>query len=327
MLIDAYHRKIEYLRLSVTDLCNLRCRYCMPEDGVHTKSKSEILSFEEITRMVRILVALGVKRVRLTGGEPLVRKNLPRLIAMLQGIAGLEEILLTTNGVLLETLAYELKQAGLNKINIHLDTLHPEKFRHVTRWGDLEKVLRGLEKAIALGFKPIKLNMVVQRGFNDEEVEDLLHFAKNLNLVLRLIELMPIGPAQFQQDAYLPLGQILARLSKKYTLEPYENKLGFGPAQYYFVKDFGVVLGTIRPVSKPFCDGCDRIRLSCDGRVQDCLAYNGVLSVRDILRGEEKDDETLAHKIVNLIQGKREGHLGFMQSAKERVPCMYGIGG
>ena len=188
MLVDRFQRQIDYLRLSVTDLCNLRCQYCMPVGGVPKLEKSKILGFEEIVRLVRILSDLGIRRVRLTGGEPLVRKEIPNLVRELKKIPLLQEVLMTTNGILLKPLAQELKKAGLKKINIHLDTLSPEKFKTITRWGELQNVLDGIEEAKKAGFHTIKLNAVIQKGINDDEVEDLLRFATENRLILRLIE-------------------------------------------------------------------------------------------------------------------------------------------
>jgi cyclic pyranopterin phosphate synthase len=286
-----------------------------------------MLSFEEIVRLVRILVGVGVRRVRLTGGEPLVRRELPELIFRLKRIPRLKEVLLTTNGILLGPLARELKEAGLEKINIHLDTLSPEKFKQITRWGEIRNVLEGIEEAKRVGFSPIKINAVIQNGVNDE-VEDLLRFAAENGLILRLIELMPIGPArQMMPSSYVPLEKIRIKLDEKYTMHPTGDRVGSGPALYYKVKELNTVIGFISPVSQPFCKECNRIRISSDGRFQDCLAYDGTFSFRDLLRDPDFSDKMIAEKVMELITGKRESHEGFVQGEEIRTPCMYGIGG
>ena len=278
--------------------------------------------------MVRILAGLGIRRVRLTGGEPLVRKGLPDLVRRLKEIDGIQEILLTTNGILLKALAQELKEAGLEKINIHLDTLSPDKFKQITRWGNIEDLFAGIEAAKRAGFSPIKLNAVIQRGVNEDEVEDLLRFAVSNGLILRLIELMPIGEAcGMMSSAYASLESIRRRLEEKYTLLPAGLRVGSGPARYYQVEELNTVVGFITPVSQPFCQGCNRIRISSDGRFQDCLAYDGSFSLRDLLRDSCTTDERIATEVVKLIGGKRESHNDFVQEERIQTPCMYGIGG
>ncbi|MBI2067735.1 MAG: GTP 3',8-cyclase MoaA [Deltaproteobacteria bacterium] len=334
MLSDLFKRKIDYLRLSVTERCNLRCEYCMPFDSSSLRSSSlraspslHLLTFEEIERLVRILVSLGIRRVRLTGGEPFVRKNLPDLVRKLCQIPQLEEVLMTTNGILLKRYAQDLRGAGLKKINIHLDSLDAKKFRQVTRWGDLSGVLKGIEVARKVGFFPIKINTVLQKGFNDDEVENLLLFCVNRGFILRLIELMPIGPARERTQAFISCGEIRERLAEKYTLLPILLRRGSGPAVYYRVVELETEIGFISPVSQPFCERCNRIRISADGRFQDCLAYDGRFSLRDLLRDPDCSDEAIARQIADLMQGKRESHFNFAQWEEERTPCMYGIGG
>lgn len=327
MLCDSFNRKIEYLRFSLTDLCNIRCHYCMPPEGVFKIHRSEILTFEEIERMVRLLVDLGVRRVRLTGGEPLVRREVPHLVKMLKNIHGLEEVLMTTNGILLKQYAQELHDVGLEKINIHLDTLSPEKFRQITRLGEIEKVFEGICEAKKVRFQTIKLNAVLQRGINDNEVEDLLCYSAENNLVLRFIEMMPIGPGKDLPHLFIPRDEVLNRLSERYTLIPSTERLGLGPATYYQVKELGTLVGFIAPISHPFCDSCNRIRISSDGRFQDCLAYDGTFSFRDLLRNPDFSDNDIRQQVIGLLQGKREGHEGFVQLPVVATPCMSAIGG
>lgn len=333
MLVDRLGRKIDTLRLSVTDLCNLRCRYCIPADGILKMRHSEILTFEEIVRLVRILSRLGVRRVRLTGGEPLVRRGIVDLLRCLKGILGIQEVLLTTNGLLLKPLAEGLKEAGLERINIHLDTLDAEKFYRITRGGDLSAVFEGIEEARRVGFHPIKVNMVLQKGFNDGEVEELVRFAAERDLIPRFIELMPIGEARTRISSFIPAAEIRRRLEvgayghTPLRLDPVEDRLGTGPAVYYRVAELGTVVGFISPVSQPFCEGCNRIRISADGRFQDCLAYDGRFSLRDLLRDPGMSDNAIAQGVLERIRGKRGDHGDFAAEEVAPTPWMYGIGG
>lgn len=327
MLCDGYQRPIEYLRLSVTDLCNLRCRYCMPLEGAVKREREDILSFEEIARVVAAFARLGVKSVRLTGGEPLVRKGLPRLVAMLRATPGIEDILMTTNGVLLEDFAAELKAAGLTRINVHLDTLRPERFSSITRWGKLDDVLAGIAAAKAAGFSPIKLNAVLLKGGNEDEVDELLAFAAREGLILRFIELMPIGPGSEMEPSFLPSSVVKGRLAEKYHLLPYGRRLGRGPAEYFKVFELNAVVGFIHAVSEPFCESCNRIRLSADGRVQDCLAYDESEGLLDLLRRPGSTEAELEAMLRRMISVKRADHGGFLQPNCQATAGMYGIGG
>lgn len=327
MLCDGFQRKIEYLRLSVTDLCNLRCRYCMPLEGAVKREREDILSFEEIARVVAAFARQGVKGVRLTGGEPLLRKDLPQLISMLKKIPGIEELSLTTNGVRLAAMAEELKQAGLDRVNVHLDTLDADKFSQITRWGRLEEVLQGIRVARSVGFSRIKLNAVLIQGWNDTEVEAMLRFAAQEGLILRWIELMPIGPGLEMSDRFLPSAWVRERLEEKYHLLPYGKRLGHGPAEYYKVFELNSVVGFIHAVSEPFCDQCNRVRLSADGRVQDCLAYDESESMLELLRRPGTTEAELEAKILRMIQVKRPDHGGFRQATCKATAGMYGIGG
>lgn len=326
MLVDSCARKIEYLRLSLTDLCNIRCEYCMPLEGIFRIPKTAMMSFEEIIRMVRLLAPLGIKRVRLTGGEPLVRKDLAWLVRELKKISFLDEVLLTTNGILLKNLAHDLKEAGLDRLNVHLDTLDAERFLKITRLGDIQKVFEGLQEAKSK-FSNIKINMVVQKGINDDEVESMLRYCAREGFVLRLIEMMPIGPGRDLQDRFLSLADVRKNLSEKYSLKAFHEILGKGPARYEWVQELKTPIGFITPLSAPFCDSCNRIRVSSDGRFQDCLAYDGSFSFRDLLRDESKSDEAIQEAIIQVLQGKRVGHEGFVQEDFLRTPCMSGIGG
>ena len=328
MLTDSFQRKINYLRLSVTDLCNIRCLYCMPKEGVARFPHDEILSFEEIERMVGILAGLGVKKVRLTGGEPLVRRGIVQLVNRIRNVRGVEEVLLTTNGIPLKTLAAPLRDAGLEKINIHLDTLSANTFRRISRGAEIANVLEGIREARRVGFDPIKMNVVIQKGINDHEAEELVRFASREGLILRFIELMPIGPGrEMMREHFIPAEEIRQRLEKSFTLYPSLMKLGSGPAKYFEVGGLGTKIGFISPVSQPFCDRCNRIRISSDGRFQDCLAFDGQFSFRDLLRDPSMTDVRIAEEVRRVMMGKRESHEGFMQEEGIRTPCMKAIGG
>ncbi len=299
----------------------------MPVTGVEKTARDDILSFEEITRLVRVLVGLGVKSVRITGGEPLVRKELPRLIHMLHSIEGLEDLCLTTNGILLSEMARPLSEAGLQRVNIHLDTLDPERFRHITRWGNLPQVFAGLRAAQDEGFDPIKLNAVLLKGFNDDEIISLARFAAEQDLVLRFIELMPIGPGRNMKSQYLEAQYVLDQLSEQWTLVPFGKTLGRGPAEYYKVVELDSVVGLIHPVSQPFCDRCNRIRISAEGKFQDCLAYQEPWTLRDLIRTPGLGDDALTEAIAGLLKLKRADHGGFLLPQCTPTRGMYGIGG
>ncbi len=263
---DRFERKISYLRLSVTDLCNLRCRYCMPEEGIPKRPHDEILTFEELTEIVGAAVELGVTKVRITGGEPLVRRGITDLCADLRAIPGLKELAVTTNGVLLPELAKPLKEAGVDRVNISLDTLDPVKYRELTRCGELQQVLDGIEAAREAGLAPIKLNAVLMGGFNDDEIEDLVELTRTRDLQMRFIELMPVGPgASFAPEAFIPCTEVLARVPE---LVP-EGHAGVS-RQYRLPGGAGTV-GLITPISHEFCSECNRIRVTSDGKLKPCL--------------------------------------------------------
>ena len=327
MLRDGFQRKIEYLRLSVTDRCNIRCRYCMPESGIRGSAKDQILSFDEITRLVSAFVELGVRSVRITGGEPLVRRGLPELISRLSALPDLEDLSLTTNGILLSDMAFDLKEAGLKRINIHLDTLDPERFQQVTRWGRLEEVLKGIETAQAAEFEPIKINAVLQKGINDQDIKTMALFAAQKRLTLRFIEIMPIGPGMALKENFLKTDYVLEELEKNFTLLPYGKTLGRGPADYFKIVELNSIIGLIHPVSKPFCDNCNRIRISADGRFQDCLAYEESTHLRSYLRDPKIGDDDIRKKIQEMMTLKRSDHGGFLMPQCTATEGMYGIGG
>lgn len=305
---DRYGRTIKYLRLSVTDLCNCRCVYCMGENGVPRLPHSAILSFEEIEEIVRAAVSLGVTKVRLTGGEPLVRRGIDELVRRLRGIKGVEELAMTTNGARLAEYAARLKSAGLDRLNVSLDTLDPEKFRRITRIGELRDTLDGLDAARRAGFERIKLNTVLMGGVNDDEIAEIAALAKDGAFDVRFIELMPIGECtDWDRRRFLPAERVLEYLPKG------ERVPSDGVAELWRPAGFRGTVGLIRPLSHCFCADCDRIRVTADGCLKPCLH-----SAREIpLRG--KHGEALVRTIAEGMQTKpREHHMADGHASESR---------
>jgi len=301
-------RKIDYIRISLTDRCNLRCVYCMPEEGVELLKHEEMMSFEEIYNLIKALVPLGIKKVRLTGGEPLVRKNVEELIKMLRSIPEIEDITLTTNGIMLEEMAEGLKTAGLSRINVSLDSLDEDKFRKITRWGSLAKVLAGIDKAIAIGLTPVKINVVAIKGFNDDEFIKLADFAYGKDVQVRFIELMPIGESD--EEAILkhfPIDDIKKLIETKYKLEVNKNIRTNGPAENYSIIGGIGSVGFIGALSHKFCSSCNRLRLTADGRFRPCLYIDKEYDVLGLIRSGASDEE-LRTFVEEIILGKPEGH-------------------
>lgn len=307
MLIDRYQRKINYLRISVTDRCNLRCIYCMPQCGVLHKDAGEILTFEEIVKIARLSINLGVNKIKITGGEPLVRRRLPRLLYLLSSLAGLNEISLTTNGVLLHRYAPELREAGLKKINISIDTLDEQKFKRITRFGELKDVLRGIDAALESGFF-VKLNVVIMRGLNDDEILNFARFAQERKIIIRFIELMPIIEADhFIGSLYLPCSEVKETLSTLGNLEAISLRdAGNGPAQYYKIKNTSLIAGFINPISCKFCSSCNRLRLTANGWLMPCLAGGYGVDLKKPLR-DNREEKVLA-LIKKAASLKPSGH-------------------
>lgn len=268
-MIDLQGRKINYLRLSVTDRCNLRCRYCMPEEGISKIEHNELLSLEQLSTLVGQLSELGINKVRITGGEPLVRQGIVGLVESIKALKGIEEITMTTNGILLKEIALPLKQAGLSRVNISLDSLDPERFTQMTRGGQLEKVLEGIEEAIRVGLTPIKINVVLIRGFNDDEIEDFVQWTYNEAVEVRFIELMPIGEvAHWSLDQFMPNQKVLEKVPALVSIPASDPS---SPALYYQLPGGKGKVGLISPVSCKFCDQCNRIRLTATGKIKTCL--------------------------------------------------------
>ncbi len=302
-LFDSFQRHISYLRISVTDRCNLRCIYCMPLKGIPLVAHSEVLSYEEISTVAQMGAELGVSKIRLTGGEPLVRMELPRLVQMLSQIKGIDEVSLTTNGTLLKGYALELKQAGLSRVNISLDTLKADRFRCITRLGELGDVLHGIEAARDAGLRPVKINMLVMRGINDDEVLDFANMAYKEGWHVRFIEIMPfIDVAQF-----VPSSEIRRRIVSLGKLEPSLRVIGNGPAVCYRLPGAEGTVGFISPITECFCSNCNRMRLSADGRLFPCLLSDSAIDLRGTLRQNFSLQE-LKRLILKAVASKPERH-------------------
>ncbi len=305
-LIDKFGRPIEYLRLSVTDRCDLRCHYCMPRGFKDFETPEHWLSFEEIEQVVRVFGALGTRRIRLTGGEPLVRKGLPELAGRLAALPGIEDLSLSTNATRLARHAGALHNAGISRINVSLDTLRPERFKAITQ-GRLDKVIDGLMAARDAGFAPIKINMVIMKGENDDEAEDMVEFCLEHGFTLRFIETMPMGDTgRNATDHYLSLQTIKQRLQQRYELIPGVMP-GGGPARYMQVAGTELRIGFITPLSQHFCDTCNRVRLSVDGTLYLCLGQENNYPLRPLLRAGISDTELQQH-IIQAIDLKPEKH-------------------
>ncbi|MCD8088844.1 MAG: GTP 3',8-cyclase MoaA [Oscillospiraceae bacterium] len=313
-MTDGFGRKIEYLRLSVTDLCNLRCQYCMGPEGVEKRDHRDILSHEEIEEIVRAAVKLGMRKVRVTGGEPLVRPGIVDICRRIGAIDGVEELCVTTNGLRLPELAEELRQAGVRRLNISLDTLKPERYREITRIGTLEKALAGLEAARAAGFPAPKLNCVLMGGINDDEIPDFVALTEREPVSVRFIELMPIGPCRdWDKSRFIPADAVLRAVPE---LTPVG---GDGVARLYRLPGGKGTVGLIRPVSDHFCPACNRIRITADGKLKPCLHSAAELPLRG-LHGEE-----LEAAIRTGILAKPQRH--HLEVGSESIRNMNAIGG
>ena len=306
-LVDQYNREIKYLRLSVTDRCDLRCFYCMPKGFKGYEEPTDWLSFDEIERVVASFTRLGVTSVRLTGGEPLVRKDLPLLAKQLAALPGLDDLSLSTNATRLAKHAKELRDSGISRINVSLDTVDPVKFNNITK-GKLDKVIDGLLKAKAVGLDPIKINMVIMKGINDDDVEQMVNFCLENEFTLRFIETMPIGDTgRDAADYYIDLHEVEARLAKKYELIP-AVMAGAGPARYVQVAGTALKIGFITPISQHFCDTCNRVRLSATGTLYMCLGDEHKYELRPLLRKGISDDDldNVIRDAINLKPFKHE---------------------
>lgn len=306
-LVDCYQRVHTDLRISVTDRCNLRCCYCMPAEGVQFQPHAEILSYEEIERFVRVAARLGIRKLRITGGEPLVRKDLPRLVEKLAAVPGIEQLALTSNGILLGEFAAALKAAGLQRLNVSLDTLSREKFHRITRRDQLPRVMEGIAAARRAGFREIRLNALAIRGLTEEEIVPLVRFARDQDLQLRFIEFMPLdGDRQWNRDRVLPGEEILKILSDAIgPLEPVSPNAPHAPAREYRFLDGSGSVGLICSVTRPFCDHCSRLRLTADGKLSNCLFSTRRWDARAVLRSGSSQRQ-LARFIQHAVSAKKK---------------------
>ncbi|MBI4545282.1 MAG: GTP 3',8-cyclase MoaA [Gemmatimonadetes bacterium] len=317
---DGFGRRIEYLRISVTDKCNLRCVYCMPEEGLPWLRRDEILSYEEISQVVRVMAGMGLRRVRITGGEPLVRRELPALVRMLAAVPGIEDIALSTNAVLLAPLADELRDAGVNRVNISLDSLRAERVDGIARRpGAYARIVEGLEAAERVGFEPIKINTVVMRGRNDDELEEFARVTLERAWHVRFIELMPVGEnLGVSAREFISAFEMLARLERVGALEPIAGPQGNGPATYFHFPGAAGTVGVITPMSHNYCDRCNRMRLTADGQLRPCLFGEIQTDLRGPLRAGEPLEPLVAYTLRVkperhwLIQGSAAGSGGLL---------------
>jgi len=300
---DGFQRGISYLRISVTDRCNLRCIYCMPPEGVELVSHDDILSFEEILLAVRAAVSLGIDKIRITGGEPLVRSGIVELVSMIAAVEGVKDISMTTNGILLDKYADLLVGAGLNRVNISLDTLKYQRFKEITRTGTLADTLKGLEAAKSVGLNPVKINMVPMLGINDDEVIDFARMTLTSGWHVRFIELMPLN----RQAGFVPSHILQRQIESLGPLEPFFGITGNGAARYFSLPGATGTIGFISPVSEPFCEGCNRLRLSSAGMVFPCLFSADGIDIRTPIRGGA-DVEAVKHLLTAAIAAKPMKH-------------------
>jgi cyclic pyranopterin phosphate synthase len=306
-LSDSFQRPINYLRISVTDRCNLRCIYCMPAEGVDLMSHDDILSYEEIYTVARAAVELGINKVRLTGGEPLVRAGLTELIRLLAGIDAIDDISMTTNAILLAQYATKLKEAGLHRVNISLDTLKPDRFQQITRCGNLENTLEGIEAARTAGLNPVKINMVVMSGINDDELPGFAAKTVSDGWHVRFIELMPLNGDEPVTSRLVSVSDMRRIIESQGKLEPCQVDVGNGPAKYFRLPGATGTIGFITPVTEHFCYRCNRLRLTADGKLRPCLLSEEEIDLRESLRRGASAAE-LKNLISEAIARKPRGH-------------------
>lgn len=303
-LTDKFGRRHDYMRIAVTDRCNLRCQYCMPAEGVESMEHTKILSFEEITKVVKVAAMLGVSKIRLTGGEPLVRKDIEELVRMVANTQGIDDVSLTTNAMTLAENAQRLKTAGLRRVNISLDSLKAERFKTITRGGDLDKVLQGIETAFAVGLDPVKVNAVVIKGFNEDEIEDFIRWTIDVPIQMRFIEYMPIGDSMIWKDGYYPLEKVREIAESIGPVVDLRDSRGSGPASVFQLAGAKGTVGIIHPVSQHFCDKCNRLRLTADGKLKPCLFWQKEVDIRSFIDDEQK----LINTFIEVLNIKEERH-------------------
>ena len=324
-LIDSYGRRINYLRLSVTDRCNLRCTYCMPPEGIPKLQHGDMLSFEDLYRVATEAVALGVEKIRITGGEPLVRKGLLGFIERLAAISGLKELVLTTNGMLLEEMALLLRRAGVQRLNISLDSLNPETFASITRGGDLNKVMDGIAAAEAAGFPPVKINMVVMRGVNDHEVLDFAALTLSKPYTVRFIEYMPTLRDKGWSSQCIAGNELLKLIGEQYPLLPLVGTEMAGPSRNFKISGASGNIGIITPISGHFCDSCNRIRVTASGLARGCLFADDGIDLKPYLRSAENGP--VRETLRGIITGKPGRHHLAEDVSVRDVVAMSRIGG
>ena len=318
-MLDKRGRNIDYLRVSLTDRCNLRCIYCMPEKGIEKKCHTEILRFEEVEKIIKACAALGIKKIRFTGGEPLILKGTENLIKNTASIKGIEDISITTNGILLADMAESLKKAGLKRVNISIDTLNKEKFKKITRVGDINKVFNAIEKCLSLNMAPIKLNTVLMRGINDDEIEDFLNLTRDNPIQVRFIELMPIGEGLKYFDKYgMKVKEILQKHPELISVKD-ESKV----ASIYKLKGSKGSVGLISTVSRKFCSECNRIRLTATGTIKPCLHSAEEINLKPYLN----DEQDLIEVIENTVYNKPKEHHLETEGKSNTDKMMFQIGG
>ncbi len=318
-LVDKWGRKIDYLRISVTDRCNLRCQYCMPEEGIDVKDHKDILSYEEIIKIVKVGKKMGIKNVRITGGEPLVRLDIEDLISSLDKL-GLSDISMTTNGVLLSEKAKTLKEAGLDRVNISIDSLKKDKYFEITRRDKFKDVMKGIDKALKVGFKPVKLNVVVMKDINDDEVLEFAKLTLDKSLHVRFIEYMPLG-GNVDSSEYINMKELENEISAKLSLVK-TNITGNGPAKYYKIPDGKGSIGFISPISEHFCSSCNRFRLTADGKFRPCLAKDLEVEIY-----KDLSEENIIKAYKKALAIKPIGHNFNFSDEAQRERTMSQIGG
>ncbi|SEM49996.1 cyclic pyranopterin monophosphate synthase subunit MoaA [Syntrophus gentianae] len=326
-MLDTYNRKINYLRISVTDRCNLRCRYCMPEEGITKLEHDEILSLEDIVRLVRVGAGIGIRKIRLTGGEPLIRRHITQLIAGIREIPEIDDIAITTNGVLFCSMAEELKAAGLDRVNFSLDTMVAEKFEFITRRDHRTEVKKAIFKALELGLDPVKINTVAIKGFNDDEILAFAKLAYDFPLHIRFIEFMPIGDLLFwSQDRMISSEQIKERIEQRYELTPTKLSKGSGPAVYFKLSGGQGTIGFITPMSHKFCSECNRLRLTAEGKLRGCLYDKREIDLKAALESKSSDED-LKKLFIQAISLKPSEHHMNEGWGKDNLRKMSQIGG
>ncbi|AET66358.1 molybdenum cofactor biosynthesis protein A [Desulfosporosinus orientis DSM 765] len=321
---DQFLRRIEYLRISVTDRCNLRCKYCMPSEGIQWIPHDAILSFEEILRLMNISTQLGFRRFRITGGEPLVRKGILEFLQEAAQLPGVEDLMLTTNGLLLPEMAFDLKAAGVHRINVSLDTMDQTRFFENTRGGDVSKVIQGIFRSLEAGLNPVKVNVVVVRGFNTDELPSFLKLAQQYPLHVRFIELMPIGVSSEHRSDFVSIEEMKEILDLKETI-PTREIPGGGPAEYFRPGGYKGSIGFISALSRHFCNTCNRVRLTSDGKLRPCLHSKHEIDFRDVLRSGKSDEEILKLFAAAVWHKPAEHHMN--QESWQDVRTMSQIGG